>query len=481
MRSFKLWLPVVLFSVLSPTSATQVVTPFLPQVGGSSSIMPGCGQPLPVPTTEQCEVININWDRSTAQGPNPTAPYFLHVYTSAYITPFIIPAGNGLSFDWAVPFAPGTQYQICMFDKFGNTGGCQATYTVIPPLAPPTCANITFPPLLDVTAEVENGPMSQYGWIDQCTDISITPKNGTPPYILTVAPALHPPYNITSHDNKPINWTVSLSWASAFFISLVDSEGGMWTNGPLHSAGGGTTACLAGNITDLPTAVKPGIAIGSGIGGLVVGLAFGFLGMYLILSRRYKEKLNADRFVHLPSGAPGSPTQIGFDYPSGSSHYRPVPTSSPGVLTLNSHPSSIGAQLQRQSSNYQVEPFLMPDEQGRMAERQHAAAHSPTSHPGPAPSVANESHSTAGASPPSQLYVLHHDSQMPPVTIFHQSGTQIVELPPRYPPGESSRPDADLLSPSEGISDVSRTETAAPLSLHQPRQPGQIRKLPREP
>lgn len=228
-----------------------------------------------------------------------------------------------------------------------------------------------------------------------------------------------------------------------------------------------------------PVAVKPGIAAGAGIGGLIVGLAFGFLGMYLILSRRYKEKLNADRFVHLPSGQPGSPTQTGFEYPSGSSQYRPLPTtSSPGVLTLNSHPSSIGAQLHRHSSNYQVEPFLMPDEQGRIAERPQTAVHSPTN-PGPSTSVVNESHSTSGASPPSQLYVLHHDSQMPPVTILHQSGTQIVELPPRYPPGESSRSDSERFS--DGRTDVSRSETAQPLSIHQPRQPGQIRKLPREP
>lgn len=59
------------------------------------------------------------------------------------------------------------QYQICMFDKFGNTGGCQDTYTVIPSPSTPTCANVTFPPQLSVTAVVDNGPMSQYGWIDQ--------------------------------------------------------------------------------------------------------------------------------------------------------------------------------------------------------------------------------------------------------------------------------------------------------------------------
>ena len=79
------------------------------------------------------------------------------------------------------------QYQICMvslkylidfifffylpqFDSLGNTGGCQASYTVIPPLSTPNCSNITFPPVLDVQATVDNGPMSQFGWIDQVSD-----------------------------------------------------------------------------------------------------------------------------------------------------------------------------------------------------------------------------------------------------------------------------------------------------------------------
>ena len=46
-----------------------------------------------------------------------------------------------------------------------------------------------------------------------------------------------------------INWTDSLGYASEFFVGLYDSAGNMWSNGPLHSGGGGTTACLAGNAT----------------------------------------------------------------------------------------------------------------------------------------------------------------------------------------------------------------------------------------
>jgi len=187
------------------------------------------GQPgPPIPTTPQCETINITWGRQGALlGQSPTPPYSLQVYTSTFTVPFVIPAGSGLSFQWPVPFVPGTQYQICMFDRFGNTGGCQASYTVIPPLSTPNCSNVTFPPSLDVQATVGDGQMSQFGWIDQCTDISISPKNGTAPYTLTIAPSLHPPYNITSNDMSSINWTDSLNYASQFYIGLYDSAGNM--------------------------------------------------------------------------------------------------------------------------------------------------------------------------------------------------------------------------------------------------------------
>lgn len=63
------------------------------------------------------------------------------------------------------------------FDKNGNTGGCQATYTVIPPASidPVSCPNVTFPAgPLDIEAVVVNGPMSQFGWIDQVSDLYVS-------------------------------------------------------------------------------------------------------------------------------------------------------------------------------------------------------------------------------------------------------------------------------------------------------------------
>jgi len=81
-----------------------------------------------------------------------------------------------------------------------------------------------------------------------------------------------------------------------------------------------------------------------------------------------------------------------------------------------------------------------------------------------------------------QVYVVHHDAQTAPVTIYHQEGTQIVELPPRYPAGGSN--DVETRSggtPTDSRSDASRSEVNPSLVLHQARQPGIIMKPQRPP
>lgn len=81
-------------------------------------------------------------------------------------------------------------------------------YTVIQntTVSTPTCQNVTAPANpLQIVGTVANGPLSQYGFIDQvrlawwskilrilsfmfqCTDVSIKPTSGTPPFILTVS------------------------------------------------------------------------------------------------------------------------------------------------------------------------------------------------------------------------------------------------------------------------------------------------------
>jgi len=336
------------------------------------------GQPVPIPITEQCETIHLKWGRAAAIGPNPVAPYSMVVYTSTFTTPFTIDAGDGLSFDWAVPFAPGTQYQICMWDKNGVPGGCQAMYTVVQnsTVVTPTCQNVTFPAALsvDATQAVPAGPMSQYGFINQCTDILLTPKSGKPPYTLTVAPALHPPYNITSDSMEAIDWTVSLSWSFPFFLSLVSSDGQMWSNGPLHAGGFGPSDCLAPGT--IPNSKAHSIAVGAGFAGAFAALIVGALGTFLYL--RYRPQ----------------PAEINaFD------------TEARGDTTYSRPTSGSHAH----------------GEQGAWT------------------TVSDVRSSQLGSSPHrGRTYVLHHDAGQAPVTVITDAD-EVVELPPRYRNDGNSR------------------------------------------
>lgn len=429
------------------------------------------GTSIPIPVTTQCDTIHISWERGQATGPNPTAPYFLSIYTSAFIVPFVVAAGSGTSFDFPVPFYPGTQYQICMFDTNGVTGGCQDIYTVIANTSSsfhPTCNNVTFPAgAMDVKAAVSTGSFSQYGWIDQCQDIYITPQNGTPPYTLTIAPTLHPPLNITSDSMDTIDWKVSLTWGFSFFISLVDSQGNRWSQGPLHSGGNGPTDCLdlnAGGKT-----VASSVAVGSGVGGLVLGLVVGGLAAFLCYRRHSHRKTNFARHSN------NSNTQLNSrydDYPSAdaiglehggvslalsNSHSAREATSSSRRTATTTTTGSLG-----QNSSYHIEPFVLPSERPAPHIHTHSlsdpsspllfppgAATSATLSPRASPSA----HQREGSNPAtpsdarpsgSHVYVVHHDAGRPPVTVYTDSGTEVVELPPRYmddraPPHQPTR------------------------------------------
>ncbi|KAF8078241.1 hypothetical protein FPV67DRAFT_1557604 [Lyophyllum atratum] len=415
-------------------------TPFLTQSFFFNYGSPA--QPVPIPITAQCETIHITWERSTATGPNPTPPYFLQIYTSTFILPFVVAAGSGLGFDWAVPFAPGTQYQVCMFDKNGNTGGCQAIYTVIPSTIeePPTCQNVTFPlGSLDIEAVVANGPLSQFGWVEQCTDISISPKNGTPPYTITVAPALHSPYNITTNDMASMNWTVSLSWASPFFISVVDSLGNLWSHGPLHSGGGGRTACLALDDVSSETWVGPSVTVGAGVGGLVIGSLLGIASAYIFMKYRRRKELRG-AFMHLSSASHlltpvgGAPSNSSF------SQYRPASsvaisghaqdTSLASSNPSNNKNSSLLSDLSPGPSRYQIEPFVMPAKDGRVdtAPRKEY----PTQDPRLLAPRETRINASSSSSSSTRGHIVRHDGGRAPLSVYHPDDTEIVELPPRY-------------------------------------------------
>lgn len=226
--------------------------------------------------------------------------------------------------------------------------------------------------------------------------------------------------------------------------------------------------------------VKPVVAIGSGVGGLVVGLLIGLAATYLLMRWSYKKKILTDRFVDMASSH-GSPHATAYSHLTPDFQYRAIPTTSTSGIT----PSAAVHRMGSGSLQYHVEPFVMPDEDGRlpnevrsptMREGQHHGTGHPVATPPEAVSPAPQT--------PSHVYVLHHDSNIPPVTIFHENGTEIVELPPRYLQGSTSQ--SDMVSEgregrtdTNSRSDGSRTDASQPLALHQPRQPTQARKPPR--
>ena len=181
--------------------------------------------------------------------------------------------------------------------------------------------------------------------------------------------------------------------------------------------------------------------------------------MTFLFLRRHYEGSRRERFVDLSGSIAGSPEVTAFGLPTTetSFQYRPVPSTAFGGLMDNSigssKPSSLGHTMGRVGSTpYHVEPFVMPGEDGRLI-------HEPLSPVPLTPSHASTAHEPAFGSSshrsPNQIYVVHHDSQAPPVTIYHEDGTQIVELPPRYPTGASSP------SQSEGSSDVRSVRRSA--------------------
>ncbi|KAK0496230.1 hypothetical protein EDD18DRAFT_1165462 [Armillaria luteobubalina] len=256
---------------------------------------------VPILLTEQCEVIHLKWGRRAAIGQNPVAPYSLMVYTSTSTAAIVIDAGSppDLSFDWAVPFVPGTQYQICMFDSNGVAGGCQDMYTMIPNsnATDVSCPNVTSPVLsANGTVSQPDGPLSEYAFITQCTDVSVTPNEGTPPFTLTIASALHPQYNLTSNTMDPITWTVSLSRAMPFFMSMVSSDGKIWVNGPLHVGAGPDNDCLAPGTVNAAHAKS--VAARAGVGGLFGGaiLVAGIL-TALFFWRRRRQRMKRRKML----------------------------------------------------------------------------------------------------------------------------------------------------------------------------------------
>ncbi|KAI8995692.1 hypothetical protein BD414DRAFT_435874 [Trametes punicea] len=457
-------------------------------------------QSPPVPTAAQCDTLHITWGRRSATGPNPIAPYFLQIYTSTFIVPFTIQAGDekALSYDWVVPFIPGTQFQMCMVASNGVTGGCQNIWTVYqrPNTTlnnPPTCFNLTYPQApLGVDAAFADGTWSQYGWVDQCTDISLKPTNGTPPYTYSILPALHPPFNITSDTMDPVNWTVSLMYGIPFWVSVSDANGVGWTNGPLHPTGGGSTKCL-----DLDAALNPqpipkssslstgatvGIAIGTAIAGALIGL-LGALWLHRRQDRRRRSSFPRALDDRRKFSDPGDiPSLIAQPFLSASTTLAGRTGSSDvgdgGGEFLNEH-----GQVQMVSVSG---PSAASHPQFPPTHQHHHSSNtgtfmSPLDSRPPSSTTREPVGTTLRQGSGSHVYVVHHDAgRPPPVTLFTSDGTQVVELPPQYEQARSStgadQQGAQGMQPGQS----SRIQGPRPLPLSQEGQRRTPRSLPRK-
>ncbi|KAG8827023.1 hypothetical protein FRC19_005991 [Serendipita sp. 401] len=128
-----------------------------------------------------------------------------------------------------------------------------------------------------MTSIETGGSLSRFGWPARCSDLQFDLEAGveggivgTPPYTLTVAPALRTPVNITFE--KTVRWTIMLDHSHPFFVSIVDSKGVTWSNGPLH-AGAGTLSCFG------PPRPYPWLTLASSL-----GMSFSFLAIGILLA-----------------------------------------------------------------------------------------------------------------------------------------------------------------------------------------------------
>ena len=160
---------------------------------------------------------------------------------------------------------------ICMTDSVGVSGGCQDLYTVYPPTTNQTCSDFTPPEQvlgMRAISLATQSKVSRWGWPASCTDLELEPIDdgggikGTPPYTLTVVPAIRPPLNITFgmllflpvtsltfvRSEQSVKWTITLAHGTPFFLSVSDANGVTWTDGPLH-AGAGDKSCLSQSIS----------------------------------------------------------------------------------------------------------------------------------------------------------------------------------------------------------------------------------------
>lgn len=284
-----------------------------------------------------------------------------------------------------------------------------------------------------------------------------------------------------------------------FFISLTDSTGLSWSNGPLHAGSGGGTQCLLGS-TQAPTKeVSSAIAIGAGVGGLAVGLIGGYIvALYFVAKRRRSGRPERPDLLRKASSMSGTgpaglyrdlpsspfaadhsrdglmrdglgyhvepftmPTEFGIRPTSGVSHESSTLDPSSGGYDSTNTNHNLRSRVQHSRNSSRSAPSLLP---GKIPTSLIPTIPPPPSAPAlniPSGSRTQSTHDLRPTSPearntapspttsrgredagrvPSHVYVVHHDGGRAPVTVYTEEGTEIVELPPRYQHGSPAPP-----------------------------------------
>lgn len=134
------------------------------------------------------------------------------------------------------------------------------------------------------------------------SDLKFTPKNGTGPYTLVIAPANHPPVNISSvgsgSSDNSMNYTIRLTHGQPFMAGVFDSAGNSFAIGPLHAGASDDLGCLA--VKTGQKASKGEDTYGAGevaagaVGGLVAGASGALLLGWLFMRRKKKHSRVSD-------------------------------------------------------------------------------------------------------------------------------------------------------------------------------------------
>jgi hypothetical protein len=229
-------------------------------------------------------------------------------------------------------------------------------------------------------------------------------------------------------------------------------------------------------------------AIGAGVGGVAVGVLAGILtALCCVRARNKKSKKDGSVDLSGEEATPLNPrTRLSHSRFNSASGPAPTPFVDASTGGSSAQYPSMGSNMQ-----YHIEPLRMPTEDGRrnFAAPSHsslrtsvAVTHAPEpsfSHHGP---PTETHHDPAPPHNPGAVYVLHHDSNTPPVTIYHEQGQQVVELPPMYTQNRQISPPPPASPSGRTTSHASlRTDSTpsdGPAFLQQPRRPSTLAKGP---